>query len=48
MIPAKGQFDNVTSLDEMRAQAQANKSPWGPVKAGIVKVQPQTFKEDNK
>ena len=48
MIPAKGQFDNVVSLADMKAQVAANKSPWGPVQKGIVKVQPQYFKEDDK
>lgn len=48
MEPNKGQFDNVVSLDDMRAKSQASKSPYGPVQSGIVKVQPQSIKEDDK
>lgn len=48
MIPNKSQFSNVTSLDAKRAESQAAKSPFGPVQSGMVKVQPQAFKEDKK
>ena len=41
MIPAKGQFDNVVSLDAKRAEksaaTQTAKSPFGPIQAGVVK-----------
>ena len=48
MIPNKGQFDKVVSLGAKRAEKQAAKSPFGPVQSGMVKLQPQVFKEDNK
>lgn len=40
MEPAKGQFDNVISLDAKRAEKQAEAKQmrqWGPQQAGIVK-----------
>ena len=37
MEPNKTQFGNVVSLDTKRAESQAAKSPYGPIKAGIVK-----------
>lgn len=40
MEPAKGQFDNVISLDAKRAEKKAQlkqERQWGPQQAGIVK-----------
>jgi hypothetical protein len=36
MIPNSDQF-KVSSLDAKRAEKQAAKSPFGPIKAGVVK-----------
>jgi hypothetical protein len=47
MEPAKGQFDNVVSLDAKRAEKKAQlkgERQWGPQQAGIVKP----YDPDNK
>jgi len=47
MEPAKGQFDNVVSLDAKRAEKKAQlkgERQWGPQQAGIVKP----YDKDNK
>ena len=47
MEPAKGQFDNVVSLDAKRAEKKAQlkgERQWGPQQAGIVK----SYDPDNK